>query len=65
MLPSACGMPAMPMKVSCLMSESEALTSADTRASSASFTLSMPPSRVFTDSIPPSAFSIWPRMRPG
>ena len=45
MLPSGCGMPAMPMKLSFLMSASEAFSSAETRASSASFTLSMVPSR--------------------
>ena len=49
MLPSGCGMPAMPMKLSVLMSASEALTSADTRASSATFTFSMAPSRVLSD----------------
>ena len=65
MLPSACGMPAMPMKLSVLMSASEAFTSAETRASSATLTLSMAPSRVLSDSMAPSAFSIWPRMRPG
>ena len=48
MLPSACGMPAMPRKLSVLMSASEALTSAATRALSATFTFSMAPSRVLS-----------------
>ena len=40
MLPSGCGMPAMPMKESVLMSASDALTSAETRAFSSTFTSS-------------------------
>src|SRR5450631_3073834 len=63
MLPSASGMPAMPMKLSALMSAIVAFTSAATRASSATFTFSIAPSRVLSDSIAPSAFSIWPRIR--
>src|ERR1039457_4545762 len=65
MLPSGCGTPAMPMKLSVLVSASVAFTSADTRASSATFTFSMAPSRVLSESIAPSTFSIWPRMRAG
>src|SRR5665811_1908406 len=65
MLPSGCGTPAMPMKLSVLMSASVAFTSADTRASSATFTFSMAPSRVLSESMAPSTFSIWPRMRAG
>src|SRR5674476_1562752 len=65
MLPSGCGMPAMPIKLSVLMSASVAFTSADTRASSATFTFSMAPSRVLSESMAPSTFSIWPRMRAG
>ena len=65
MLSSGLGMPAMPMKVSFLMSASEAFSSADTRASSASFTLSMVPSRVLHMNVSPSTFSICPRIRPG
>src|SRR5215467_2902361 len=64
MLPSGRGMPATPIKLSFLMSASEALTSAATRASSATLTSSIEPSRVFSENVPPSAFSIWPRIRP-
>ena len=58
MVPSGCGIPATPMKDSFLMSASEAFTSADTRAFASTFTFKTSPSRVFTDRIAPSAFSI-------
>src|SRR5581483_1458656 len=53
----------MPTKAPGLMSSADAFTCASTRASSASFTATLVPSRALIASMLPSIVSIWPRMR--
>ena len=64
-VPSGCGIAETPMNVPSLMSASDALTIAETRIGSASFTVRFSPVRDLTESVLPSTLVISPRTRTG
>src|ERR1700733_7841580 len=64
-VPSGSGIAVMPTKPPCLTSDSDALAMLTTGALSASFTVTLDPSRDVTASVEPSTLSIVPRTRVG
>src|SRR5262249_40520688 len=62
-LPSGCGIAPLPMNEPCLISASEAFTTPTIVALPVSVSVAAAPSRVFTDSVLPSTFSMVPRSR--